>query len=134
LIQGEGNTVAAGKRPLSSMTPTIVTRGDRLVLVVGASGGPTIITGTLQVISNVLDFGLEAADAVARSRVHHQWVPEPLVVEQDLPEDVSRALRRRGHRIQVWPRLYTAVQLVLVRDGRLYGVSDPRKQGAPAGY
>jgi gamma-glutamyltranspeptidase/glutathione hydrolase len=134
LVQGEGNTVAAGKRPLSSMSPTIVTRQGRPVLVVGASGGPSIITGTLQAISNVIDFGHGAAEAVSRSRIHHQWIPEVLLVERDLPEDVSRALVRRGHRIRIIRHPFTAVQLVLVRGGRLYGASDPRKLGAPAGY
>lgn len=135
LVQGEQNTVAPGKRPLSSMSPTIVTREGRVVLVAGASGGPTIITGTVQVISNVLDFGLEAQAAVSRSRVHHQWMPDRLVVEQDLPRDVTDALRKKGHRVKVTRHPFTAVQVVAVDgEGLRHGASDPRKLGAPAGY
>jgi len=135
LIQGEQNAVAPGKRPLSSMTPTIVTRDGRPVLVVGASGGPTIITGTLQALSNVLDFHREAAAAVSLPRVHHQWMPDKLVVERDLPRDVRDALKRRGHRVKVTRHPFTAVQVVVVgEDGRRFGASDPRKLGQPAGY
>jgi gamma-glutamyltranspeptidase/glutathione hydrolase len=135
LVQGEQNAVAAGKRPLSSMTPTIVTRSDgELALVAGASGGPTIISGTLQALLNVVDFGLDASAAVGRTRVHHQWLPDELWVESDLPRDVTEALAARGHRLRARARPFTAVQVVLVRAAKLWPASDPRKAGAPAGY
>jgi len=134
LIQGKGNAVAPGKRPLSSMSPTLVMRQGRLVLAAGASGGPTIITGTLQAISNAIDFNLGAAASVCRGRIHHQWLPDSLVVEGDLPADVMDNLKKRGHRVEVRQRPFTAVQVVQARDGLLYGASDPRKHGAPAGY
>ncbi|MFZ5787207.1 MAG: gamma-glutamyltransferase family protein, partial [Acidobacteriota bacterium] len=136
LTQGEQNAVAPGKRPLSSMTPTIVTRrGDGgLVLVAGASGGPTIITGTLQGILNVVEFGLDANAAVGRARIHHQWLPDELWVEAELPDDVTAALRGRGHRLHLQAAPFTAVQVVVVRDGQLYPASDPRKVGDAAGF
>ncbi len=136
LTQGEQNAVAPGKRPLSSMTPAIVVRRSdgELVLSAGASGGPTIITGTLQAILNVVDFGLDANAAVGRSRIHHQWLPDELWVEADLPADVTAALRGRGHRLWLQRAPYTAVQVVVPREGLLQPGSDPRKVGEPAGY
>jgi gamma-glutamyltranspeptidase/glutathione hydrolase len=136
LTQGEQNAVAPGKRPLSSMTPTIFTRRSdgELRLVAGASGGPTIITGTLQGILNVVEFGLDANAAVGRARIHHQWLPDELTVEAELPDDVTSALRRRGHRLHLQAAPFTAVQLVLVQDGQLYPASDPRKVGEAAGF
>ena len=135
LIQGEGNAVAPGKRPLSSMSPTLVMKGGKPVMVAGASGGPTIITGTVQALLNHLDFGLDATACVSRSRVHHQWMPDRLVVETDLPRDVVFNLAGRGHLVRPIAHPFTAVQVVLVgKDGLLYGASDPRKMGTPAGY
>lgn len=135
LVQGEQNAVAAKKRPLSSMTPTIVTKNGRTKLIVGGSGGPTIITGTLQVLLNVLDFGMDPADAVARSRIHHQWLPDRLWVEQDLPVDVVRALEKEhGQKPWLQRHPFTAVQAVTARGTGFDAASDPRKAGAPAGY
>ncbi len=135
LIQGVGNAVAPGKRPLSSMSPTLVMKGGEPVLVAGASGGPTIITGTLQALLNVVDFDLNAVSAVSRSRVHHQWLPDRLVVETDLSRDVIFNLAGRGHIVAPRPHPFTAVQVVRVgAGGLLYGASDPRKMGVPAGF
>lgn len=134
LIQSRMNAIQAGKRPLSSMSPTIITYKGRPVLAVGASGGPTIITGTLQTILNVLDFGLELNAAVSRSRIHHQWMPPLLFVESDLPKDVQVNLQRKGHRLKTNAHPFTAVQAVQYKNGRFYGSSDPRKHGKPSGY
>lgn len=133
LIQSHLNEIAPGKRPLSSMSPTIVTHKGKVRLVVGGSGGPTIITSTLQVILNVLDFGMDVSAAVSRSRVHHQWMPQMLVVERDLPRDVVTNLKKRGHRTYSFRKPFTAVQAVEIRKQRRYGASDPRKYGRPAG-
>lgn len=133
LLQSDKNSIAPGKRPLSSMSPTLILKDGRPVLAVGGSGGPTIITGVLQVILNVLAFRLEVADAVSRSRIHHQWFPPLLFVETDLPHDVLDALKKRGHAIRAVPSPFTAVQAVHVRDGKILGASDPRKYGRPAG-
>ncbi|MEZ4237495.1 MAG: gamma-glutamyltransferase [Myxococcota bacterium] len=133
LVGAEANAIAPGKRPLSSMSPTVVTDADgRVVLVVGASGGSTIITGTLQVLLNVLVFGMDAEEADAAPRIHHQWLPNQLWVEPGVPDDVLRALRARGHEVVVREG-FTAVQVLTVApDHRVEGASDPRKGGAPA--
>ncbi|MCB9523287.1 MAG: gamma-glutamyltransferase [Myxococcales bacterium] len=132
LIGREANAIAPGKRPLSSMTPTVVLKDGVPVLVVGGSGGPTIITGTVQVLLNVLAFDMPVRAAVEAPRIHHQWVPERVMVERDLPVDVVDALKRRGHTVERWDR-YNAVQAV-GRDGLwLTGASDPSKLGQPAG-
>ena len=134
LIQSENNAVAPHKRPLSSMSPTIVTKDGKARLVVGGSGGPFIITATLQTLINVVDFRLHVRDAVSRSRIHHQWRPNKLFVEPDLPADVGGALRKRGQKLKLMRHPFSAVQAVHVdKAGLLYGASDPRKEGAPAG-
>jgi gamma-glutamyltranspeptidase/glutathione hydrolase len=137
LIQGRANAVGAGKRPLSSMSPTIVTRNGQFVAALGGSGGPTIITATLQALLNLLVFELNAAQAVSRSRFHHQWLPDTLWLEEDLPLDVVFNLRKRGHtikRVTRPPLPHTAVQLVHASGGVFTAASDPRKYGAAAAY
>jgi gamma-glutamyltranspeptidase/glutathione hydrolase len=132
LVQGAANAIAPGKRMLSAMTPTIVLdeRGA-LRLVVGAPGGATIITSVFQVISNIIDYGMGLADAVAAPRVHHQHLPDLLDVEPGgLPHDVIRALEARGHDVAERAETWGDVQAVMVRDdGRLEGAADPRRGG-----
>lgn len=133
LVGTEANAIEAGKRPLSSMTPTVLLRPDGTVaMVVGGSGGSRIITSVLQVVIGVVDFGLTPEEAVAETRVHHQWQPDKLFVEADLSEDVRRELRARGHDV-VEVVDFSAVQ-VIVRgeDGVVSGASDPRKGGRAA--
>lgn len=132
LVGTEANAIAPGKRPLSSMTPTVVLDGDgRVVMAVGASGGSTIISSTLQVYLNIAVFGMDPQAAVSAPRIHHQWLPEKLFVEPEVPVDVRRALEARGHELDVRPA-FSAVQAV-VRDGeQVQGGSDPRKGGWPA--
>ena len=131
LIGSSQNAVAPGKRPLSSMSPTIVLKDGKPVLAVGASGGPTIITGTLLAIIRVLDWRMTPQMAVETPRLHHQWIPEKLFVEAD-DEVAIQILEKRGHEVEVRPA-YNSVQLVHVdADGTMTGVSDPRKNGAPA--
>ncbi|MCB9662560.1 MAG: gamma-glutamyltransferase [Alphaproteobacteria bacterium] len=133
LVGAEANAIAPGKRPLSSMSPTIVLDDQgRVVLVVGASGGSTIISGTLQVLLGVLDFGLTPEEALAAPRVHHQWLPDQLVVEPTLAPEVRDALVALGHDVVVRPG-FTAVQAIVVSPRReARGASDPRKGGRPA--
>lgn len=132
LVGDAANAIAPGKRPLSSMSPTVVTDADgQVVLVVGASGGSTIISGTLQVLLNVLVFGMDAEEAVSAPRIHHQWLPDRLMVEPGIPDDVVRALRARGHEVVVREG-FTAVQAVVKTPTGVEGASDPRKDGRPA--
>ena len=132
LVGREANAVEPGKKPLSSMTPTVVMdeRGE-VVMVVGASGGPYIISSTLQVLSNVLDFGMDPEEAVSAPRIHHQWVPEVLKVDEGIPRDVLDSLRARGHEVES-TAFYSCVQVAVVEDGAFSGASDPRKGGRPA--
>ena len=126
LVGGGANAVDSKKRPLSSMTPTIVVEGDRPVLIVGASGGPRIISATLQTILNALDFRMPIEEAVAAPRIHHQWKPNVLRVEGEIPGAVGATLRRRGHVIRDIKDIAT-VQGILVRQGKITGAADPRR-------
>jgi gamma-glutamyltranspeptidase/glutathione hydrolase len=129
------NAIAPGKRPLSSMSPTIVLRGAKPFLVTGSPGGPRIITTTLLTILNVVDFGMDAADAVAAPRIHHQWLPDVLEVEPGTTVDVIEGLRRRGHDVRVADREWASAQLIVVdpQSGLLTGASDPRSDGLALG-
>lgn len=137
LIGNEANSIAAHKRPLSSMSPTIVLDDRGARLAAGASGGPLIISATLQTVLDVVDFDLGVGDAVDAARVHHQWLPDVLTVEERLPEMTRRSLERRGHTLRAIPAI-AAVQAVARRsengDARLSAASDPRKGGAAAAY
>jgi gamma-glutamyltranspeptidase/glutathione hydrolase len=133
LIGGEANAIAPGKKPLSSMTPTIVLKGGKPFMAVGASGGPRIITGTLQTLMNVIDFDMSAEAAVSMPRIHHQWMPEKLFIEREMPQDVRQVLAAKGHSLALGGA-ENVVQAVVVREGHFEGASDPRKGGRPAGY
>lgn len=132
LLMSERNLISPGKRPLSSMSPTILVERGRAVLAAGGSGGPRIITGTLQTILNVVDFGMSPEKAVAAKRLHHQWSPDRLLVEKGYNADLRRSLEDAGHRFGEY-RHEAAVQMVYRKSSGLYGASDPRKGGAPAG-
>ncbi len=133
LVGSEANSIAPGKRPLSSMSPTIVFKKGVPVIALGASGGPLIITGTLQVLLNMVAFGMDAAAAVAAPRLHHQWIPATLFVEPGIPEKVRMALARAGHTVKELPAM-AAVQVVRREGGRFEGTADPRKGGAAVGW
>lgn len=129
LLGAEANAVAANKRPLSSMSPTIVLKDGKPILAVGAAGGPTIISQTLLAILHVVDFGVGARDALAQVRFHHQWRPDELRVEKRLPEGVRAELSRRGHRVVVAESLGAAQAVAVDARGEFIGVADPRGEG-----
>ncbi|MFT7519309.1 MAG: gamma-glutamyltranspeptidase/glutathione hydrolase [Kiritimatiellia bacterium] len=132
LVGSEANAIVAGKRPLSSMTPTVVLDDQgQVAMSIGASGGSTIISSTLQVYLNVVVFEMEPQAAVAAPRFHHQWLPDRLFIEPDFPLDVQRSLSARGHTLDVRPA-FSAVQIVVRSDGEVSGGADPRKGGWPA--
>jgi gamma-glutamyltranspeptidase/glutathione hydrolase len=133
LIGAAANAIAPGKRPLSSMTPVIVTRNGRPTLAVGGSGGPLIISGTLQVLLNVLAFDQDAATAVAAPRLHDQWVPAVLMVEPGVPAATRETLARLGHSVREVPAM-GAVEVVRRSDDIFEGAADPRKHGQAAGW
>lgn len=132
LMQSERNAVAPGKRPLSSMTPTLVLRDGQPVLLLGASGGPRIITAVLNVLLRVLDGGASLADAMTAPRVHHQWAPNAVYFDDPPPQAWVAGLEARGHEVSQKPKV-GVVQAILVKPGKLVGGSDPRKGGQPAG-
>ena len=133
LSGSDANRPAPGKRPVSSMSPTIVL-GDRGVeLVTGAAGGPRIISATLQILLDVLVFGLSPGQAVVAPRIHHQWEPDILYYEPGLPGDVVRALEKRGHHPKPRPDIGKANAIGRTRSG-LDAAADPRSGGEPAGY
>jgi gamma-glutamyltranspeptidase/glutathione hydrolase len=134
LIGGEANAPGPNKRPLSSMTPTIVLKNGRPLIVTGSPGGSRIITAVLQVIVNVIDRDMNAADAVAAPRIHHQWSPDRVLVEQSLPADVVSGLESRGHKVDRRPP-FTAVNTIVVTPKGFAGAADPRTRGSlAAGY
>jgi gamma-glutamyltranspeptidase/glutathione hydrolase len=136
LIDARGaNAIAPGKRPLSSMTPTILVKDDKPYMVTGSPGGPRIISTTLLTILNVVDYGMHAQAAVSAPRFHHQWVPDTLRVEPETPRDVVRALEARGHQVDVSGRHWSAAQAIVVdpETGHHHGGSDPRTSGAAIG-
>jgi gamma-glutamyltranspeptidase/glutathione hydrolase len=134
LTGGDANAPGPGKRPLSSMSPTIVLKDDKPFLVTGSPGGSRIITTVLQVILNVIERGLPVSQAVGDPRVHHQWSPDVLGVERGFSTDLMRALAQRGH--NVVPGLAaTSANSILVTPWGLAGAADNRTSGALAvGY
>jgi len=133
LMQSEANAIAAGKKPLSSMSPTIVLREGKAVFASGASGGPRIISATLQATLNHLVFEMSPADAVASKRFHHQWFPNELLLEPSLERQVGNDLRHRGHKT-VELDSAGANQSASRSTAGLRGGSDPRKHGQPVGF
>lgn len=130
------NAVAPGKRPLSSMTPTLVLQDGKVRIVAGSPGGPRIITTVLLALLNVLDFGLDPSEAIAQPRFHHQWVPDELSIEAGMPADVQQALRDRGHNVKVAERNWSSAQVIAIdpKTGWHFGATDPRTDGAAIGY
>lgn len=125
LVGGDANAVQAGKRPLSSMTPTMVLKGGKPVLVTGSPGGARIITTVLQQIVNYIDYGMNPLEAAATPRFHHQWSPDELRVEKGFSADTLALLRQWGHNVVLKPSM-GRTQTIEIRDGTLYGASDPR--------
>ncbi|MCE9571808.1 MAG: gamma-glutamyltransferase [Deltaproteobacteria bacterium] len=132
LVQSDLNLVAPGKRPLSSMSPTLVFEGDRVVGCVGGAGGPMIISGTFQVLLDMFVWGQDPRAAVSAPRIHHQWLPDRLAVEPELAPDVGAGLKARGQTVEV-SDTRSAIQAIRVRpDGVREAASDPRHAAAPA--
>jgi gamma-glutamyltranspeptidase/glutathione hydrolase len=145
LVQGEANAIAPGKRPLSSMTPTIVTRDGKVIMVVGTPGGSRIITAVLEVILNVIDYRMDIQEAVDAPRFHQQWLPAATGVEEfAFSPDTAEILSRMGHQlVAARPANHVAAILVgapaldarPVGNNRFYGANDPRgNTGLALGY
>jgi gamma-glutamyltranspeptidase/glutathione hydrolase len=137
LVGNEANAIRGGKRPVSSMSPTLVLDGSGVRVVAGGSGGPLIISATLQALLGTIDFGLGAEAAVAATRVHHQWLPDALMTEEGVSAETRASLRRRGHDVRSLP-IHGALSVVTrTRSNGALSIeagSDDRKGGVPAAY
>jgi gamma-glutamyltranspeptidase/glutathione hydrolase len=133
ISQGEANVIEPGKRPLSSMTPTIVLKEGRFFLTLGSPGGPTIIATVLQVLVNVLDFHMNVQDAADSPRIHHQWMPDRISLEREFPPATVSQLKARGHKIK--KRGPIGEVAAIQKEGEwLAGGVDSRMEGAAKGY
>lgn len=131
LVGYEANLPGPGKRPLSSMTPTIVLKDNKPILITGSPGGSRIISAVLQVIVNVIDHKMNAASAVAAPRLHHQWMPDQLLHERGFSDEVIAALKAKGHNVS--DRLgQTSANSIAVTTEGIAGAPDPRTRGAEA--
>ena len=134
LLQSENNAIAPGKRPLSAMTPTIVTHDGKLFLVLGAPGGPTIISTVLQVITNVIDFKMNLQQAIDFPRFHHQWMPDELRLEDHgFSPDTVNLLKKRGHKIKFVDKMGRVMAIQAEGEG-LLGAADSRSEGVAQGF
>lgn len=135
LVGAEANAVAPGKRPLSSMSPTIVFTNGVPIISLGAAGGPKIISAVLQQLVGMIDLGMTPRQAVAAPRIHQQWSPDELYVEKKFPADLKSELARRGHKIVELP--VSAISQIVARspDGKSFvGAADPRAGGTAEGW
>jgi gamma-glutamyltranspeptidase/glutathione hydrolase len=133
LVGGEANSIQPGKRPLSSMNPTIITRNKKLFMVVGAPGGSRITTGVMQVILDVLDFQMNPQDAVDLPRFHNQWKPDVLYLQKGFNPESQQALGKMGYKIQPTDGV-ARVEAIVAKDGVLAGGTESRLNGKVAGY
>ncbi len=137
LVGGEENMVEPGKRPLSSMTPTILVKGGNPVLILGARGGSKIISAVFQTIVNLVDFGMAPAEAISGPRFHHQWKPDTLQFEKGaLTPAVIAGLTARGHHLQEIATPIGKIEAIFIdpQSGWYIGVPDPREGGVPVGF
>ena len=134
LVGGSANAIAPKKRPLSSMTPTIVLKNDKPWLVTGSPGGARIITTVLQSIVNTIDHGMNPAEAIVTPRVHHQWLPDELRIEDGISPDTIALLQQKGHKVALKAPM-GRVQIIQADESGFYGYSDPRNpDGKTLGY
>ncbi|HXX14743.1 MAG TPA: gamma-glutamyltransferase [Candidatus Eremiobacteraceae bacterium] len=135
LIQSEANTIAPGKRPLSSMTPTIVLRDGQLSFVTGSPGGPTIISVTLLSILNWMRLGMDAQSAINAPRFHHQWLPDDLILEKLFSPAIEEQMKARGYELKRRGHIGLVNAIGIdPKTGERYGAADPRDNGAAIGY
>ncbi|MGO9646828.1 MAG: gamma-glutamyltransferase [Terriglobales bacterium] len=143
LIQGPANAIGPGKRPLSSMTPTIVLKDGKLFLVLGSPGGARIVTTVANILMAVVDYGMNIQEAVDAPRFHHQWLPDWVGVEQWFAPDAVKALEQMGHKVEIgetfgreWIPYWSDGECIAVdlESGERLGASDGRHNGRPVGY
>ena len=125
LVGAYANSVQPGKRPLSSMSPTIVLKDGKPVMTLGAAGGPTIINQVMQTLVNYLVLNMSLEDAISQYRIHHQWKPNRIVAEGGMKEEVKEALEKMGHDVHIWGT-FGATQAIALNNGEFSAVSEPR--------
>ncbi|MGC4037028.1 MAG: gamma-glutamyltransferase [Chitinophagaceae bacterium] len=133
-VGGEANAIAAGKRMLSSMTPTLVLKNDKPFLVTGTPGGTTIPTSVFQTIVNVIDFGLSSEDAVYKPKFHHQWLPDKIFLEKDFPDSTTEALKKMGYTIGDREAIGRTELIKVLEDGKFEVVADRRGEDDAEGW
>ena len=135
LVGGDANAVGPHKRPLSSMSPTIVVKDGKTWLVTGSPGGSRIITTVRQMVMNTIDYGMNVAEATNAPRFHHQWLPDELRVEKGFSPDTLKLLKEKGQNVVVKEAMGSTQSIMMGPDGALYGASDPRSvDDLTAGY
>ena len=135
LVQGDANRIQPRKRPLSSMSPTLVLRAGKPWLATGSPGGGVIINTVLQTILNAMTFDMNVATAAAAPRIHHQWMPDVLRVEDGVSPDTLKLLREMGHTVDISERTQGRTNSIMLQDGWLLGATDTRRPGGwVAGY
>jgi gamma-glutamyltranspeptidase/glutathione hydrolase len=134
LVGGDANAPESGKRPLSSMSPTIILEEGRPLMTLGAAGGPTIISQVVLATTNVLDLNDNLGAALGRARFHHQWSPDKLMIEEAAPANLIAGLVKRGQKIEKAQALGATQAILRLPDGRFTGASDPRASGKAAGW
>lgn len=137
LVGAEANAIAPGKRPLSSMSPTIVLKDGQPFLSIGAAGGPTIMTQTLQNLVNILDLKMGVSEAIGSSRIHQQWSPDELRIEPTMGEDVMSSLKEKGHTLRETGQIGLGVSQGVMWDAEaksFRGAHDPRAYGKAEGF
>ncbi len=135
LTGSEANSIMPGKRMLSSITPVIVEKDGRLFLVAGSPGGSTIPTSVLQIIINVIDFGMNIREAVDAGRFHHQWLPDYIIHERNsLDSSTVRTLRSMGYNLKQRSTIGRVNAIMILPDGRLEGSGDNRGNNSACGY
>ena len=135
LIGGDANAIEGGKRMLSSMTPTIIEKEGKLLMVVGTPGGATIITSVFQTILNVLDHGMTMQEAVNAKRFHHQWKPTAIFAEEGAITEIDfQSLIEMGHEMDLRKAIGRVDAILVLEDGKLEGGADPRGDDTASGY
>ncbi len=135
LVEAEANSIEPGKRMLSSMSPTIINKDGNVHSVLGAAGGPRIITSVIQSFLNISIFEMNAVQAVNAPRFHHQWLPDQITVEPfTLSRDTEDILRNRGHNIGIMEHIGRIHLIYVDEEGKMYGIPDPRGDGTAKGY
>ena len=130
LVGGEANSIEPGKRMLSSMSPTIIEKDGRLFMVVGTPGGSTIITNVYQVIMNIIEYGMPVQEAVNARKVHAQWLPDEIVIEEGAAgKSVRNTLKEKGHELNIIPQIGRVQAILIHEDGLLKGAADNTRTG-----